>query len=193
MRVLVTPGGDYCIDVWELKAKFIYYAVLQSVSCFLAVITMVVVYTLSAVRIYQHTLPGSENNKKAECRRMKQNKNITKMFGRIVLVFFTLTTPNSIFFFVQAYIGTFREDLFFKEYKKFFYISQVLYAVSALNCCVNPIIYARMHKNMRMSFRKRVSWLFNRTNTTNSSLSRRDFAMRQRTQTSFTNACVTDD
>ena len=151
LRIVRISTGDFCYDVWELKEKFIYYAVLQSVSCFLAVIIMVVVYSLSAIRIYRHVMPG--DNKKAERRRIKQNKKITRMFGRVVLVFFTLTTPNSVFFFVSAYIGTFRVEVYMREYEKFFYISHALYAVSSLNCCVNPIIYARMHKNMKKSFK----------------------------------------
>lgn len=184
LRIVKTSKGDFCYDVWELKTKFIYYAIMQSVSCFLAVIIMVIVYSLSALRIYRHVMPG--DNKKAECRRLKQNKSITRMFGRVVLVFFALTTPNAIQFFVQAYIGTFREDVFIREYEKIFYIAQILYAVSSINCCVNPIIYARMHKNMRKSFNKRVSWLFRRPMT----FSGRDFnsnAHLRSTQTTFTN------
>ena len=188
LRIVRVSTGDFCYDVWELKAKFIYYAVLQSVSCFLAVIIMVVVYSLSAIRIYRHVMPG--DNKKAESRRIKQNKNITRMFGRVVLVFFTLTTPNSVFFFVSAYIGTFRVEVYMREYEKFFYISQALYAVSSLNCCVNPIIYARMHKNMKKSFNKRVSWLFGRTPS--SSRDFNNFHMR-RTQSTFTNSSIRDE
>ena len=178
LTIIPTPSGESCYDIWKPKVKFVYFAFVQSVSCFAAVIIMVIVYSLSAIRIYRHAIPGDD--KSAERRRIKQNRNITKMFGRIVLVFFTLTTPYAVFFFIQAFMGTFRIKVYM-EYKEAFYnASLVLYAVSALNCCVNPIIYAKMHRNMKKTFSQRISLLFSRKSLT------KEYSNYQKTRTATT-------
>ena len=145
-----------CYDIWDPKTKFIYFTVVQTISCFLAVFIMIIVYSLSAIRLFRHAaIPG--DNKVGTKRRIRQNQRVTRMFGGIVFIFFTLTTPYAISFFVVAYYGTYALEVYFEHEKLFFYMNQLLYAVAALNCCVNPFIYAKMHRNMKRTLWQKIT------------------------------------
>ena len=71
------------------------------------------------------------------------------MFKNIVLVFFVLITPLSVFKLIRLYEIIYEFERFEENYKIYFKLTQVLKAVAHLNFCVNPIIYSKMHKNMR--------------------------------------------
>ena len=131
----------------RLEALLIYVTVLESASCFLPVLIMVVVYALSSIRINQHVMPGAD--KKAECQRILQNRNMTRMFSTVVLVFFLLVTPYSVYSLLKKY-KVYR----MKDFETYIYLTHFLHGVSTLNHCVNPFIYARMHRNMKTSFTK---------------------------------------
>jgi len=147
-----------CFDVWNPEPRFLYFTVVQSISCFMAVVVMVVVYSLSALRLYRNYMPGDD--KVAEIRRTKQNRSVTRMFGGIVFLFFSLTTPYAVCFFVVAYYGTFDSSVYYAHEETFFYTTQLLYAVSAVNCCVNPFVYAKTHRNMKRTLSKQLSLHF---------------------------------
>ena len=93
-----------------------------------------------------------ENNPAAYERIRKENKNIIKMFGIVVLFFVVLTYPYSIFWFYVKYI--FLSNLNPLDVSYLLTWNVGLSAVTALNSCVNPLIYARMHKEINRSLRR---------------------------------------
>ena len=146
-KIISTELGDKCIQTLELDIFFIYSVIIECTLCYLPLFLMVVVYSISAFRIKRHVIPGI--NQQAEDRRNKQNKNLTKMFKNIVLVFFVLITPLSVFKLIRLYEIIYEFERFEENYKIYFKLTQVLKAVAHLNFCVNPIIYSKMHKNMK--------------------------------------------
>lgn len=141
----------FCIDVWDQKLRFLYFTVVQSTSCFIAVVVMVIVYGLSALRLYRRYMPGDD--KVAAMRCTKQNRSVTRMFGGIVFLFFLFTTPSAVCVFVVGYYRTFDFSVYYAHDGMFFHTMQFLYAVSAVNCCVNPFVYSKTHPNMKRTFK----------------------------------------
>lgn len=142
-----TPLGDKCIQTLDLYTYFIYSVIVESSLCYLPLLIMVVVYSMSAFRINRNVITGI--NKQAEDRRIKQNKRITQMFKKIVLVFFFLVTPLSMFNLIRLYLINYGYERYQENYKTYFKLSHALKAVAHLNFCINPIIYAKTHKKMK--------------------------------------------
>ena len=147
---------NICTDVWPTRVKkFTYYAVLQSFSCFLPIIFMAALYMLCAYKLYSMEMPGDD--KRLAVKRKKQNKQIVTMFGAIVLIFFLLTTPYSVYTTVTNYYAVFDFAIYYANRNLYFQLSYALYTIAAFNSCVNPFIYAKMHHNMKKSFKKHIS------------------------------------
>ena len=73
----------------------------------------------------------------------RENKQVVKMFVVVVALFFTFTMPNTVYQIVYHYLYLF-DDITGKGYLGRIYT--ILPCVSAMNSCINPLIYAKMHK-----------------------------------------------
>ena len=142
-----------CSDQWKEIHRFIYYSVLQCFSCFLPIICMGVTYTLSAYILLHKKVPGDSSLLSVR-KRQKQNQKVTHMFGIIVIIFFVMTTPYMISFFIIAYYGTFDEHMYYKNEKLLFHLQYAFYTLMGFNACFNPLIYAVRYKDIRRTFRK---------------------------------------
>ena len=85
-----------------------------------------------------------DNNREMQ-RRNKQNAKFVKMFAIIVIVFFLLTMPYAVFhiyFFHMIFIIRITIDI--GLIIRLNNIMGCLFAVAAINGCINPLIYAKM-------------------------------------------------
>lgn len=142
-----------CYDKWKKLQRFSYFAVIITCTSFIPIFIMIFVYTLSIFKLYRIKVPG--DNQHYLAKRVKQNRKIVKMFGTIVAVFFCVTTPYMVCYFIVAVYGTFDPQKYIENGTAFFYANIILYAVASFNCCVNPFIYANMHQNMKATFSTR--------------------------------------
>lgn len=149
----VTNGA--CYDHWTNLERFIYYAVLQCFSCFVPIMIMAVVYTLSTIAIKKKRIPGEYG--RLHVRRQKRVQKMTKMFGIIVVVFFVMTTPYLVSFFVAAYYGTFNEKKYLKNIHVLTNINYATYTLMAFNACIDPFIYSIRYKEMSKAFKNYLS------------------------------------
>lgn len=137
---------------WEPIHTFIYYSVYIGLSCFVPVVLLIGIYSAAIYMLSQKEVPGEDT--RLHERRKKQYKGLTIMFGSIVLLFFVLTTPYMVFQFIVSYYGTFDLTYYFGHHELFMSLHYAFYTISHFNCCGNPFIYAKMHKNLRRSLTK---------------------------------------
>lgn len=77
----------------------------------------------------------------------RENKEVVKMFVVVVALFFLLTLPNAVYQVVYHYFYMFKVELIRgKSHLGQLYI--VLPCVSAMNSCINPLVYAKMHREV---------------------------------------------
>lgn len=149
---------ETCYDDWDTTDtrrdsihRLIYFSVYECFACFIPAIIMVVVYLQSISKLRSHHIPG--NHECLERNRKHKNMQIIKMFGLIVFVFFTLTTPYMVSVFVVIYYMAYDKDFYMQHIELFFNLSYALFILAGFNCCVNPFIYAGMHQDVRKFFR----------------------------------------
>ncbi|XP_057303400.1 C-C chemokine receptor type 1-like [Hydractinia symbiolongicarpus] len=148
---------ETCYDDWDTTdtrqdsiRRLIYFSVYECFACFIPAIIMVVVYLQSISKLRSHHIPG--NHACLERNRKHKNMQIIKMFGLIVFVFFTLTTPYMVSVFVVIYYMAYDKDFYTQHIELFFNLSYALFILAGFNCCVNPFIYAGMHQDVRKFF-----------------------------------------
>ena len=155
MYVLKVEHG-LCMDRWKKIYRFTYYVVLQIFSCVIPVIIMVVTYTYSARVLLRKKIPGISGNSFRR-RRRKQNQRVTQMFGIIVVIFFGMTTPYLVSFFVIGYYGTFEEEIYLKNEKLLFNLQYAFYTLMGFNSNINPFIYAMRYKDISKTIKRFLS------------------------------------
>eukprot|EP00794_Sanderia_malayensis_P020047 gene20047-22014_t len=89
---------------------------------------------------------GNSSNCSIAMRRVARNRKVFKMLIVVFLAFFLLTAPYSIFYTVGTY-------LMYSEPKEtdlnsLQQLNYALFVLMVANSCVNPIIYAKMHKEI---------------------------------------------
>eukprot|EP00112_Aurelia_sp_Birch-Aquarium-sp1_P013575 Seg2883.2 transcript_id=Seg2883.2/GoldUCD/mRNA.D3Y31 product="Neuropeptide FF receptor 2" protein_id=Seg2883.2/GoldUCD/D3Y31 len=111
------------------------------------------------IAVYWRTIRALKRNRvqhannQAMLKRDKENANIVKMFIIIVALFVTFTIPEVCFVFTDFFLVDVLElkdiDLLIKVHKYRF----VFVVTSTATVCINPIIYARLHKDINQFFR----------------------------------------
>lgn len=149
-----------CFDDWNAHSKFTYYAFIQSLSCFIPMIIMVVVYTLSAREMKQKKVPGE--NDRLHTRRRKRIQSMTQMFGVIVVIFFLMTTPYMVSSFVVAYYGTFNRQKYAENRDLLVNLQYATYTLMAFNACIDPLIYSVRYNDLRNGFKNTMSTITRR-------------------------------
>ena len=106
-------------------------------SMFIPGIHIIIIYSMTGVKLKASTL--KHENARAMEQRMKQNVKVLKMFAVITITFFILTIPY----------GVYNLCLFWNVLGNHDYIVlRIVIFLFFTNFCVNPIIYARMHKEI---------------------------------------------
>ena len=110
--------------------------------------------------------------------RQKRNRKSTKLFLTVVIIFYVVTLPYNIFY--LWYTMNWRR-IPAKDTLTIQYIFHILLLILLSNSCVNPLIYARLHKSFRRNtlrvlcpcllkrFPKFLGHSFNRTLSSSSS------------------------
>lgn len=86
-------------------------------------------------------------------KRIAENKKVIKMFIIIVSLFFSLTTPYSIYYVTLNYMLTYRRSEL--DITVIMITNYVLFFLTTVNSCINPIIYARLHKDVNGYIKKK--------------------------------------
>ena len=132
------------INEAEGTSSFIKAAVYVIYSPLIPIVLIIIVYYLTARALKMSTL-RHENNRAMELRN-KQNAQVVRMFIIIIMVYFLLTIPCAISYIYGCYV--FMVDIRNSNYKIIYTITYVLSIPASANCCINPIIYARMHRDI---------------------------------------------
>ena len=80
----------------------------------------------------------------------RENREVVKMFVVVVALFFACTMPNAVYQIVYHYIYLFRVEA---NSPYLIQIYTILPCLSAMNSCINPLVYAKMHKEMNRHMR----------------------------------------
>ena len=105
---------------------------------------MMFVYYFTARSLKASSL--KHENSRAMEQRNRQNAKAAKMFAVAIIVFFLLTVPFGVFYFFATYMLTYqRTDV---DAILYYTLNDILSATANANGCVNPLIYAKMHREM---------------------------------------------
>ena len=112
-------------------------------------IIMVITYYLCA-RALKANAFKHESNRAME-QRNKQDAKIMRMFIIIVVIFLLLTMPYAVLYFYISYMAVYRTtDVNTRLHST---LNYTLFAVASANGCVNPVIYAKMHRKINAYLR----------------------------------------
>ena len=92
------------------------------------------------------------DNSRAMEQRNRQNAKAVKMFAVVIIVFFLLTVPYGVFYFFATYMFTYRKTSV--EVTLLKTLNHILFVAASANCCVNPLIYAKMHREVKRYVRE---------------------------------------
>ena len=127
------------------KTSYFYNLTFIGFMTLMALISMVTFYIRAAKSLSIH---GIEGNNIAVKRRNAVNLKVVKLFTVIVFTFAILTIPYYLYMFVYSiclYYDIIKTVLERKTCKFIFYLLTILFA---FNCCVNPLIYCKMHRDV---------------------------------------------
>ena len=127
------------------KISYIYNLILTFIIIIPIIISLITIYILAAKALAIH---GLDCNNFAVKRRNVMNKKVVKLFTVIVCTFSVLTIPYYLYTFAFStclYYGIIKSLL---EMKTCGMILSIMVLVITSNCCVNPLIYCKMHKDI---------------------------------------------
>ena len=119
-------------------------------SMFIPGITIASVYCTSGIALKASTFKH-ENVRAMELRK-KQNSIVLKFFAVVSICFFILTMPYGIRNLYVCYMH--RHKLTHLRYETTYILEDVLSMLFYTNFCVNPIIYAKLHREISIYLRK---------------------------------------
>ena len=112
----------------------------------LPIIIMSVMYGIMLRRLWSQRIRKLSADRTFLAIREKRNKKSTKLLLTVVIVFFVLTLPFHIFYmWYTFYYQTIRPE----NENAIKNIYHILVLILLSNSCVNPLIYARLHKSFR--------------------------------------------
>ena len=112
---------------------------------FIPIISLIMIYIRAAKALANH---GIDSSNFAVKRRNAMNKKVVKLFTVIVCTFAVLTVPYflySISYYTCLYYGIIKTIM---EIKTCTIILNIMILFNISNCCVNPLIYCKMHKDI---------------------------------------------
>ena len=99
----------------------------------------------------------AHDNTRALELRNKQNAQIVKMFVIVVVIFLVMTMPYAIFYFYHWYMFVYDRNHI--DLVLHYTINNVLFILSSANGCVNPILYAKMYREVNGYLRNVIHWI----------------------------------
>ena len=133
----------------DFKIKFITSNIFQTCSMFIPAILLIIVYCMAGIALRASTL--KHENKRAMELRNKQNSTVLKMFGAITICYFVLTMPYCIWLFYFPYvIHNYPRSIQWETVV----LREILLFLFYANFSINPIIYAKMHREVNTRIRR---------------------------------------
>ena len=146
---------DCFIDVTrnaDRRSSFINSTMIIVYSMFIPGIVIAVIYCLTGVALRASTI--KHENYRAMEHTKKQNAKIVKMFAIIVIIYFVLTIPYAVCTFYGNYL--FLYDASHQIAASTYTLMHILQILFYANSCVNPIIYAKMHREINQYLRRAI-------------------------------------
>ena len=149
--------GKYCRvisgKVMTVKELTSYNWVWMAGNWILPMVILCVLYSRCMKKLRNNKLKYSQNETMKK--RADENKRVVKMLSIVVIAFFMLTIPYTLFYMGMSYMVAYAP-----QHMNLILILTLNYALSLLtsiNSCVNPFIYARMHKEINAVFKEKLS------------------------------------
>ena len=142
---LTEHGCSIHVDEDEGTTSFILATIYFVFSPCIPFLLIIIVYYLTVLALKRSTL-RHENNRAMELRN-KQNGRVVRMFIIIIMVYFLLTIPYAISNIYGCYVNF--VDTLNPNRKIINTLTEILAIPASAHNCVNPIIYARMHRDIR--------------------------------------------
>ena len=139
-----------CFTNWDLNKSFYF----NTMFVFMYELIPLLVITCAQISMFRNLRRHSEdlellNTSPPMMRiRVKKQKRLVRTFLAVASSFFVLTLPNAIFMIIFSYISSYRPSLLQNHSKTLYTTWDALIALSAFNSCSNPIIYAKVHRQM---------------------------------------------
>ena len=154
VSVLAIPDVKYLFktenQIWVCKyimskTNYIYNVTVYFFVTLIPIISLITIYIRAAKAL---AIRGLDSNNSAVKRRNAMKKKVLKLFTVIVCTFAVLTIPYYLYSFAYTtcvYFGIIKTIMEIKICTK---ILNIMVLVITSNCCVNPLIYCKMHKDI---------------------------------------------
>ena len=148
--ILAAEDIYFVFTLIDIKYLLIAKAVSLSCSMVSPAILLIIVYCMAGTALKANTLKH-ENTRAMELRQ-RQNSSVLKMFAVITICFFILTMPFFIWSFYYYYIPhDYPRSLYWET---MILLGDISIALFFVNFSINPIIYAKMHKDVNRYLRR---------------------------------------
>ena len=127
------------------KARYLYNVTVYFFVTFIPIISLITIYIRAAKALAIH---GLDSNNFAVKRRNAMIKKVVKLFTVIVCTFAVLTIPYFLYSFAYSTCVYYGIITTISEIKTCQIILNIMVLVITSNCCVNPLIYCKLHKDI---------------------------------------------
>ena len=134
-----TTFGDENVDKYITAIS--YYSYTMTTTNILPLVATFVLYILALKEL------NSSSKVKSKVQKLR-NKYLMKTFAMVTVVFFILTTPYNILLVIMAFMYKFNNTHFLSNFNMLDNVLTALKAILSINCCINPIMYCRIQRDM---------------------------------------------
>lgn len=142
LKIVPIGRTHQCIAMFSTADIQAYQTVTFLVQNIIPLILNIILYSSVVYELKKSNLIF-ENNIRETLARKKRNKKTIKLAFIMVVVFLICTVPHN------AYLEWYAFDMFTISIHKFISVHSRLKILFVCNCCLNPFIYARLHKTFR--------------------------------------------
>ena len=128
----------------DSKTKSVYVCLWLFVGWIMPLFAVSIIYFLCSQELQKNHF-GKETNDTTRKRAM-ENKRVVKLFVTLVSLFAVLTLPYTVFFITTHFVLTYlRKEA---NFDLIWTLNYFLFVLTNINSCTNPIVYAKMHKEI---------------------------------------------
>ncbi|XP_065057499.1 C3a anaphylatoxin chemotactic receptor-like [Rhopilema esculentum] len=136
-----------CIEDFNFmdpKTKSAYVCLWLFVGWIMPLFAVSIIYCLCSQELQRNHF-GKETNDTTRKRAM-ENRRVVKLFVTLVSMFAILTLPYSVFYITVHFVLTYlRKEA---NFDLIWTLNYLLFVLTNINSCTNPLIYAKMHKEI---------------------------------------------
>ena len=108
--------------------------------------TQIIMYKRLQRQARKHTASTNQS-------RIQRMSQVCKTFRVVVIVFGFCTVPFAVYFHILTYMNAFHSNYFQKNIKTLLTFYEIFFIVMGTNSIWNPLIYGKIHQNVRKGFR----------------------------------------